>query len=371
MPFVSRPLTTIMSSNSLPNHCDPQSPFLASLSSLSHSCVPTTAALTSAFFGASSVTIWIVVLVPQLLKHYRSKSVEGFTLLFLSLWIAGDTMALAGTFLTGQAAWQMLLAVYYLVVDSALLFQWFYYRRPRGNRVKAAPAPDHAHDDAEEFLLEDMDSNSDDESSSKAARSPLRSKPLPPLPPEAMAATAASSAEENPGHAVLHRRHSSGAHSTTFQNALLGAAMVQTAHAFATASTAGAGPTSLVQRAVTSTMLGAVLIWPPTILYIASRFPMLLRNHRRRSTAGLSPWFVAGTFSGNATYLAGLVTDPRAWADLPAFGGSGWVGIEGSQRWQWLRSVSPFIGGTAILAFLDLCIAVQFWHYRKNMVARS
>ena len=61
----------------LPAHCDPISPFLESLSSLSHGCVPTAAACTSTFFGSGSVGVWVLLLLPQLIKNYRMKSTEG------------------------------------------------------------------------------------------------------------------------------------------------------------------------------------------------------------------------------------------------------------------------------------------------------
>ena len=268
-------------------------------------------------------------------------------------------MALAGAVLTRQSTWQICLAVYFLTVDSALLWQWNHYRhRPakplRPSIMPAAPGP---RDEDEAFLLEDMDADSDDERAPAAAAAPLDkplpAKPLPPLPPTADAR----------GAAGLHRRSSSL--KSSLLRAGLFASAAQAAHAFATTASASASA-PLVAREAASTTLGRALAWPPMLLYIASRFPLLRRNYTRKSTAGLSPWFIAGTFCGNGTYLLGLVADPRAWSDWEPWGARGWVGEEGSVRGRWLGIVAPYVLGSAVLMSLDLCIGMQFWIYRKN-----
>ena len=293
----------------------------------------------------------------------------GSTLLFIALWIAGDVMALAGAVLTAQSAWQVCLAAYFLGVDSTMLWQWHRYRhRPAKPRASAImpTAPGPRDDDDETFLLEDMDSDSDDDAPrgpgaaapASPLDKPLPAKPLPPLPP-----AAAAEARAAPG---LHRR-SSSTKSAALLRAGLFASAVQTAHALATTTASSSAPAAaLVAREAAATTLGRALAWPPMLLYILSRFPLLRRNQRRKSTAGLSPWFIVGTFCGNGTYLLGLVADPRAWGDLGPWGARGWVGEAGSVRRTWLGLVAPYVLGSTVLMALDCCIGVQFWVYRKN-----
>ena len=358
-----------MESSSWPAHCEPASAFLTSISRLSRTCVPTPAAFTSVFFGTASIVVWVLVLLPQVVGNYHSKSVKGFTSLFISLWIAGDIMGVAGTFLTGQAAWQILLAIYYLIVDSVLLMQCFYYGSSRESRTAILPPVEDPHDEVEEFLLENMDSGSEDERSVDVRASPLDNKPLPPPPPGTDIRKAVVEAEDAEARAGLHHRRSSSSKSSTIRNALLTATVMQTAHALTVLSSSSDTLTTISPREASSTTLGRIIAWPPMILYIASRFPIILRSHRRRSTAGFSPWFILGTLCGNGTYLAGLAADPRGWADLPPYGGHGWVGSDGSQRTYWLGLVAPYVFGSTVLASLDIFIGVQSWLYRHNKKA--
>ena len=52
--------------------------------------------LLSGAFGTLSMLIWIGVYFPQLLKSYRSKSVDGVSVGWLILWILGDATNLSG-----------------------------------------------------------------------------------------------------------------------------------------------------------------------------------------------------------------------------------------------------------------------------------
>lgn len=125
---------------------------------------------------------------------------------------------------------------------------------------------------------------------------------------------------------------------------------------------------SLLARSDTSLTIGRIFSWPPSVLFIASRFPIIYGNYKRRSTAGLSAFLFLGCFVGNFFYLTGLLFDPRAWEDLPPYGAGGWIGSEGSQRAEWLSLTAPYLLGSIMLTGLDTLIGWQFWTYRRNTI---
>ncbi|KAI9687888.1 MAG: hypothetical protein M1822_001969 [Bathelium mastoideum] len=105
---------------------------------------------------------------------------------------------------------------------------------------------------------------------------------------------------------------------------------------------------------------GTLLAWLSTALYLGSRLPQLLKNQRRRSTAGLAPALFAAAFFGNLFYSASLLANPCAWRDMPAWGGHGWVGRDGNTRGEWVERALPFFLGAAGVLAMDAGVGVQF-----------
>lgn len=118
---------------------------------------------------------------------------------------------------------------------------------------------------------------------------------------------------------------------------------------------------------------GRILSWLSTLLYLGSRLPQLLKNHARRSTAGLSPTLFIAAFFGNFFYSSSLLTNPCAWNDFPAYGGGGWVGDDGSGRLEWVGRAAPFWLGAAGVLALDAAVGVQFIMFgeEKEIVVRE
>ncbi|SLM36673.1 PQ-loop repeat [Lasallia pustulata] len=107
-------------------------------------------------------------------------------------------------------------------------------------------------------------------------------------------------------------------------------------------------------------LLGRILSWPSTLLYLGSRLPQIYKNHRRRSTAGLSPTLFIAAFFGNLFCSPSLLTNPLAWDSYPPYGSHGWVGGDGSERWEWIgRAASFWLGAVGMLA-LDAAVGAQF-----------
>jgi hypothetical protein len=71
-------------------------------------------------------------------------------------------------------------------------------------------------------------------------------------------------------------------------------------------------------------------------------------------------------FCGNFFYSTSLLTNPNAWYDFPPYGGHGWVGGEGSERWLWIARAAPFFLGAAGVLGLDGAMGIQFLLYRES-----
>ena len=301
------------------------------------------------------------MLLPQILLNARRRSAGGLTPPFLGLWIAGDASNLAGAVLTRQAAWQVGLGAYYLCVDCTLLAQWAWFEglargRATAARGRTGVAPDgFAGEEGEGLLLEERAGFREDEDAGADGASSADAE---------FPRTSDSDAE--PASPGLHRRRSSGIGKVSLQAAVVGASMMRTANALLH-DRRERGP-ALLERSETSVAIGRIFSWPPYVLFIASRFPIIYGNYKRRSTAGLSPFLFLGCFVGNFLYLMGLMFDPRAWEDLAPYGAGGWVGSEGSIRAEWLGLSAPYLLGSMVLTCLDTLVGWQFWTYRRNTV---
>jgi hypothetical protein len=116
-------------------------------------------------------------------------------------------------------------------------------------------------------------------------------------------------------------------------------------------------PPTLLEQA------GALLAWMSTFLYLGSRLPQLLKNFKRKSTAGLSFHLFLAAFCGNLFYSAALLTNPNAWYDFEPYGGGGWVDAAGNDRVRWVLAALPFFLGAAGVLGLDASVGVQFLIY--------
>ncbi|KAJ1924733.1 putative vacuolar membrane transporter for cationic amino acids [Tieghemiomyces parasiticus] len=84
-------------------------------------------ALLSQFFGYLSIGTWIIVFVPQFIENYRRGSAESLSIHFLLLWSIGDILNLIGALYQEVIYTTVLIDIYFLVFDAALLSQFAYY----------------------------------------------------------------------------------------------------------------------------------------------------------------------------------------------------------------------------------------------------
>ncbi|KAJ1363025.1 Lysosomal amino acid transporter 1 [Parelaphostrongylus tenuis] len=92
-------------------------------------CVDTELKLIGFIIGIISLMLWLVPLIPQILRNYKTKKCDGLSPIFLLLWLSGDTCNMLGAILTNQTPIQKIIGVYYIFQDLVLWAQYGYYTR--------------------------------------------------------------------------------------------------------------------------------------------------------------------------------------------------------------------------------------------------
>ena len=204
---------------------------------------------TSTITGYLSIACWIIVFTPQLYQNYKNKSGESLSLLFLWIWLIGDIFNIVGIAMQQLIPTMLILAVYYTVADILLIAQIYYYR----NRSKNAPCLYETIDNEDEPLLE----------------------------------TAADR---------MNRILSLHSVPVQIQYALPIAIIIVSSLAFI----------------LISAFLVGVLGWPQYfgwlggILYVGSRIPQIVKNHKEENTEGLSKSMFIFSIAGNALYISSI-----------------------------------------------------------------
>lgn len=377
----------------VPLHCEPQSALLAWLSSSFHSCVPTPLALFSTVLGSLSFVAWLFAQLPQIYKNYQVQSTAGLSFLFLAVWLLGDTTNLAGAILTKQATWQVLVASYYTFVDCILVFQYCYYthylpRRRRALMLPVVRAPGSAQPDGDS---EGGSRSGSRQGNGAADREVRRSDPLSirpqkqrqreqkrhrrPEPDNKMKSVFGSfrigggGGAGSPGKEEgtrTRKTHLAVAQGTSFASSPKTVIMVS----LILAVLAQASPLSDTQPGILETaerneqeLIGTIVSWVSTVSYLTSRFPQIIKNARRKSTAGLSITLFIAAFFGNFFYSTSLLTNPLAWGSYPGYGYYGWADADGSDQKTWILLALPFFLGAAGVLSLDLTVFIQFLVY--------
>ncbi|KAJ5247601.1 hypothetical protein N7468_002584 [Penicillium chermesinum] len=364
------PLLQHLPSGVLPEHCEPSSPLLTAISSHLHICLPTPLALISSVLGILSIVSWLFAQLPQIYKNYQLQSTSGLSIFFLIIWCAGDASNLVGALFTRQAGWQVIVASYYVFVDLALVIQFFWYTHYKSRHYGGYPEVhhhEHYHDS-----------------------DPRSAKPLPgPNTPQGpvnithkhpevhdMGVQTGSTLTSTPGRSTYYtneKRHSRptrlGTSATSPPFALPRTMLLASLLCAVVANASPAGspdphpPIYDAPRETIIEVIGRIISWLSTLLYLGSRPPQLYKNYLRKSTEGLSPLLFMAAFSGNFFYSASLATNPNAWSDFPPYGGGGWADFHGNDRWEWIgRSLPFFLGAFGVLG-LDGFMGVQFLMY--------
>ena len=374
-----------MASHSLPDHCTPTSLYLVRLSSAFKSCIPTDLAFLSTSLGVFSIVSWLFAQMPQIYKNYQLQSASGLSIYFLAEWLLGDLTNLLGALLTGQATWQVVVALYYVSVDVILCCQYFWYTHFKPGRKTNLVI--HINDD------DDDDEGGDDQRGNSGSRDILigvspsnesdSSKSDVAGDNKYETETRKVSAQQHgscPGRRVAlsypgekDMRSSSRTATRMTQSPSLGTSPKAILFisifcvAITNASPLSVPATESPSSVSNSEFVGRILSWTSTLLYLGSRLPQIYKNAVRRSTSGLSPTLFVAAFCGNLFYSTSLLTNPLAWSSYPPYGLHGWVGPEGSNRKTWRELAAPFWLGAAGVLIMDATIGVQFLMYGEGL----
>ncbi|WFC97618.1 hypothetical protein MYAM1_000335 [Malassezia yamatoensis] len=98
-------------------------------------------------------------------------------------------------------------------------------------------------------------------------------------------------------------------------------------------------------------LLGRIMAWSCTLLYMTSRLPQIWTNYQRRSIKGLSVWLFVSAFLANTLYSISVLANPKA---------------VGPDRRAYLMESLPFLLGSGGTLVFDLVIIVQWWMWRQR-----
>jgi hypothetical protein len=245
------------------------------------SCLKSGSLCVNSHHRSVSIACWIVVFSPQIIENFRRASVDGLSLRFILIWTAGDFANIIGAVAQNVLPTMIILAVYYALADIILICQFLWYR---GLSFSDDPAPrvepsteptEHSDllDDSYERRLSRSPGPVDGSHLSPAT--PLLDTPRPEDAPAARHLTPTSTLQ------------------TIFFNiftiltvcaaGILGWWISRNRHASRTDDrTVGEQRSALQMDAV-----GQAFGYLCAILYLGSRLPQILLNHRRKSTEGM------------------------------------------------------------------------------------
>ena len=337
-----------------------------------------------------------VVFSPQIIENWKRSSAEGLSVVFITIWLAGDFFNIFGAVLQGVLPTMIILAVYYTLADIVLLGQYFWYEGFHlTDRVGSR-------DDSSD---EEEDEDEDDQPVA-SERSPLLSRQpvqiegngyhTPPrnTPPRISdlerrgSAQSANSFRErflsidgthlspvtplhdDPTSAPSKpppRPQTPSALQTVFFN--LGIIVLVCASGVfgwwlstKRSREASEPPSETPSETLHFNFWGQVSGYICAALYLGSRVPQLLLNYRRKSTEGISMLFFLFACIGNLTYVLSIVAykpvckKPRHCHEGEA------LAIYGKYI---LVNLSWLLGSFGTLC-LDAGVFIQYFLYRKE-----
>ncbi|SCV06134.1 LANO_0H22848g1_1 [Lachancea nothofagi CBS 11611] len=256
----------------------------------------------STITGSVSFVASLIAQIPQVLETYVDKTVEGLSPLFLLAWLVGDITMLAGALMTNQLKFQIVLALYFLANDLFVCGQYFYYGVLHDNKLAT---PGHEQINTEERM-------------------------------------------------AIVRSRGSDVTSLNQRSWFAGLLFFITG-----ARGSPLGLTSDIKIESTIGMnAGVILSWAGASCYVGARIPQLLKNYRRKSTDGLSPFLFFNMLLANITYNVSIFTSCGF--------------LECPDKWAFTMSEMPFIVGSAGTVVFDLIYFYQHYVlYAEDMHLRE
>lgn len=210
----------------------------------------------------------------------------------------GDITNFLGCVLTRQLPFQTLLACYYVLVDSVLMFQFLFYK------ILFPPRP--------QALIPPIGSNSHHSQLHHGTMTPQPHSTSAPVP--------------------IHRIK---AIDRDFQRGVISIAVLLGLVSLV----AGEPPPDPPNDTADSMeFIGRVFAWICCGFYLSSRIPQILENHRRKSTQGINIALFTFALCGNLFYTMGILTNPLAHDPF--------------ERREFLLNAFPYLLGSAGYAFV-------------------
>ncbi|GAA5814748.1 hypothetical protein MFLAVUS_008250 [Mucor flavus] len=286
-------------------------------------CVYTWQESSSLLFGYLSIFCWLNAQLPQVIKNYRLRDADGLSFSFLTVWLTGDIANFIGCIITGQLPFQIILSVYFTIIDTILCMQWLYYVKYTDNRIRRW-------------------FDGDDEM-----------KPVVQQP----------NLIDN-GERIYTTYSTGGGKEINEQTTLLSSQTSNKKYTtmllfFGLVTFGVSSPSDLFTANDTVMMVtgssaegntiwvGRFFAWLCTFLYLSSRLPQIYQNFCRRSVEGLSMALFFFAAMGNLTYVLSIFTNPHA------------------TRAIMLEAV-PYIIGSAGTLIFDFTIFGQYALFSKN-----
>lgn len=370
------PLLDDLLVGTMPDHCEPTSPFLTAVSSHLHICIPTPLAAISSVLGTLSIISWLFAQLPQIYKNFQLQSTSGLSIFFLVIWCLGDASNLIGALYTRQAGWQVVVASYYVLVDVTLVFQFFWYTHYKASRNGGYGNLPHSHPSARRGIIQGVPLPDDGVNHRTPGPVDMTTKHSEAKDIGVQAGSVlnsihggtASYSNEKLSSSRRSVRMSSSAQTPPFAlpRTMLVASLLCAVLANASPTEKPHPPISDAPREAIIEVVGRVFSWMSTILYLGSRPPQLYKNYQRKSTEGLSPLLFIAAFCGNLFYSSSLLTNPNAWSDFSPYGGGGWADNHGNDRLEWIGRATPFFLGAFGVLGLDGFMGVQFLMYGEG-----
>jgi len=314
----------------------------------------------------------MVAQAPQFMLNCKLGRAKGLSLCFLLEWLTGDTLNLAGAFLTGQVGTAISTAVLFVGMDMMLASQYLLLERPCIKNY-------HSDDDDDD---EEEEENGYGDELDNPLLSPDQKLPSRPPPTRALYSVflpvvllssllvgslglygGGVSGGSGGGSGSSSGGGGGGGGMTT----LMEVALARGAHGahgargeggsvrgggrslLAIGSGSGSGSAPLpfkphsCDAAPSPSLVGQILSWASCTIYLLSRIPQIIKNWRRQSVEGLSPILFACAVLGNTTYALGIVV-----------------------KGQRLLGALPFLIGSVGTLCFDMTILSQFCLYRGN-----
>ncbi|QSZ32608.1 hypothetical protein DSL72_002187 [Monilinia vaccinii-corymbosi] len=328
----------------------------------------------SGICGSISIACWIVVFSPQIIENWRRGSADGLSLQFIIIWLAGDVFNIWGAVLQGVLPTMIILAVYYTIADVVLLGQCFYYKgftwRDEVTPPPTPPKPTYAvvaAGTSEPTETTRLLTGLERRSSSISAQHLSPAVPLldPPKPTDAPATN--NSKPTSPMQTFLFN----------FLSILLVCIAgvlgwwISSTSTSPSSSSPTQGPSP---KSPTFSPLGQTFGYLCAILYLSSRIPQLLLNHRRKSTEGISMLFFLFACIGNLTFVLSIFAYEAPCVTASKHGDGGvydgaahsYKCSPGEARSEYLRYIAvnaSWLVGSAGTLLLDAAVFVQFFLY--------